>query len=112
MKLASPILVLPILLLGAGAMGQTADQGVSSIEVQPVDTALAAHIVNRAFVFDSRWHFGAEGPTRLMLEITTDTTQRDDAEGYSAATVEATAWELAAGGRKQLWNLREPGNAG
>ncbi len=112
MKLASPILVLPILLLGAGAMGQTSDQGVSSIEVQPADTALAAHIVNRAFVFDSRWHFGAQGPTRLVLEITTDTTQRDDAEGFTAATVEATAWELAGGGRKQLWNLREPGNAG
>ena len=47
MKLVSPILVLPILLLGASAMGQTADQGVSSIEVQPADTALGAHIVNR-----------------------------------------------------------------
>ena len=112
MKLVSPILVLPILLLGASAMGQTADQGVSSIEVQPAETAVAAHIVNRAFVFDSRWHFGAEGPTRLMLEITTDTTQRDDAEGFTAATVEATAWALAGGGRKQLWTLREPGNAG
>ena len=69
MKLVSPILVLPILLLGAAAMGQTADQGVSSIEVQPADTAVSAHIVNRAFVFDSRWHYGAPGPTRLMLEI-------------------------------------------
>ncbi|MFI5018639.1 MAG: hypothetical protein ACHQHK_11875, partial [Dongiales bacterium] len=54
----------------------------------------------------------AEGPTRLMLEITTDTTQRDDAEGFTAATVEATAWALAGDGRKQLWTLREPGNAG
>lgn len=113
MKPAFPFLVLPVLLALAGrAPAQTADQATSRIEVQPSGEAVSAHIVNRDFVFDSRLQWGQEHPTRLMLEITTDTTQRDDAEGYVAATVDVTAWELTAAGRQELWRLSEPGTAG
>jgi hypothetical protein len=113
MKLAFPLLALPVLLALAGrAPAQTADQATSQIEVQPSGEAASAHIVNRDFVFDSRLQWGQEHPTRLMLEIATDTTQRDDAEGYAAATVGATAWELTGSGRRELWHLSEPGNAG
>ena len=77
---------MPILLAATSALAQTTDQASSSIDVQQTGEAAAAHIVNRDFVFDSRlMKWGAERPTRLMLEITTDTTQRDDAEGFAAA---------------------------
>jgi hypothetical protein len=114
MKPAFSTLALPLLLAAATAPAQTADQATSRIEVEQSGQAASAHIVNRDFVFDSRLQWGGEHPTRLMLKITTDTTQRDDAEGYAAATVSATAWELerAGAGRRQLWSLSEPGNAG
>ena len=113
MKSALAILALPILLAATSAVAQTTDQASSSINVQQTGEAATAHIVNRDFVFDSRlMKWGAERPTRLMLEITTDTTQRDDAEGFAAATVGATAWELGGATRRQLWSLSEPGNAG
>jgi hypothetical protein len=77
------------------------------------DGAAAARIVNRDFLFDSRYAaYGAPHPTRLMLEVTSDTTQRDDAEGYAAATVAATAWEITSAARRQLWSLSQPGTSG
>jgi hypothetical protein len=110
--------VLPLVFLTAlsgvaqsgAAHAQTTDQASSTIELHPQGEGMAAHIVNRDFVFDSRLQYGAPQVTRLMLEITTDTTMRDDAEGFAAAKVTATAWAIEAAGRRQLWTVSEPGD--
>ncbi len=112
MRIVSALLGLLLLLDAGAARAQAADSATSSIEIRLQDGAARAHIVNRRFIFDSRWRFGGEGPVRLMLEVTTDVTERDDAEGFSEATVAATAWRVAADGRRQLWSVQEPGDQG
>jgi hypothetical protein len=112
MRIVPPLLALLLLLDAGAAHAQATDSASSSIEIRLREGAAEAHIVNRRFIFDSRWRFGGEGPVRLMLEVTTDVTERDDAEGYSAATVAATAWQVAADGRRHLWSLTEPGDQG
>ena len=88
MNILPPLLglLIGVAMGGASAGVAAAEAGgtaSSSIDIRLRGSAAEAHTVNRSFVFDSRWRFGGEGPVRLMLEIATDVTQRDDAEGFA-----------------------------
>ena len=84
MNILPPLLGLLIgVAMGGVAAAEAGSTASSSIDIRLRGSAAEAHTVNRSFVFDSRWRFGGEGPVRLMLEIATDVTQRDDAEGFA-----------------------------
>jgi len=111
MRFACLFAALPFL-LPSPALAQAVAKAQSSIEIGPGGEGVQARIVNRDFLFDSRLSYGAEHPTRLMLEMTTDTTQRDDAEGLTAATVGVKVSRIVAGALQPLWSGQESGDRG
>ena len=77
-------------------------------------SSLQLHSVNRTFLFDNRLqHWGDNVPTRILIQLDVDTTQRDDAEGYEKDIVSATAWRIDASLKRiKLWSVSEPGDRG
>lgn len=96
----------------AGAQTYTAPGSVTSFTM--VGTTLQVHSINRTFLFDNRLqHWGDNEPTRVLVQLDVDTTQRDDAEGFEKDSVTATAWRIENSlKRRKLWSVTEPGDMG
>ena len=103
---------LSCLLAGAGeAQTYTAPGSVTTFE--KVGSALQLHSINRTFLYDTRLqHWGANEPTRIIVQLDVDTAQRDDSEGFIKDSVKATAWRIEDSlKRAQLWSVTEPGDS-
>ena len=94
------------------ARAQTYDAPASVTTFEKVGPALQVHTINRTFLFDSRLHWGDSEPTRVVLQLVVDTTQRDDTEGLLKDSVSATVWRMNGVKRVRLWSLTEPGDSG
>ncbi len=111
------LLVLGAVLCALGlprdAGAQITEQATSNAAIRPQGPAMEAHLLNRNFLFDSRLHYGADAPTRLLMRLDTETIQRDDTEGLMQATVTARVWRLDSAGKQVwLWSTTEPGDMG
>ena len=100
--------------LACGARAQTYDAPGSITSFEKVGTALQVHSINRTFLYDTRLqHWGADEPTRIIVQLDVDTTQRDDSEGYEKDSITATAWRIENSlKRTKLWSVTEPGDTG
>ncbi len=105
-------LALAVLLQPANARAQTYDAPASVTIFEKIGPALQVHTINRTFLFDCRLHWGDSEPTRVVLQLVVDTTQRDDTEGLLKDSVTATVWRLDGVKRVRLWSLTEPGDSG
>src|SRR5262249_36527553 len=101
------------LLFSPNARAQINDKATSNVAVRAQGPAMEAHILNRNFLFDSRLHWGADAPTRLLMRLDVETIQRDDTEGLMRSDVTATVWRLDTAGKQiWLWSTTEPGDLG
>ncbi len=97
----------------ASAQTQTYDAPRSFTVFEKAGSAVQTRAVNTTLLVDSRLHWGADEPTRTVVQLVTDTTQRSDAEGFLKDSVTATAWRIdGAFKRTPLWSIREPGDMG
>jgi hypothetical protein len=95
------------------APAQTYDAPRSFTHFEKVGSAVQIRSVNATLLVDSRLHWGADEPTRTIVQLVTDTTQRSDAEGFLRDSVSATAWRIdGAFKRTPLWSVTEPGDLG
>ncbi|HEY2891662.1 MAG TPA: hypothetical protein VGJ31_13585, partial [Dongiaceae bacterium] len=95
------------------APAQTHDAPRSFTVFEKVGSAVQVRTLNATLLVDSRLHWGADEPTRTVVQLVIDTIQRSDAEGFLKDIVTATAWHVdGAFKRIPLWSLTEPGDMG
>jgi hypothetical protein len=100
-------------LFARDATAQITDNTTSTVAIRAQGSAMEVHTLNRNFLFDSRLHYGADAPTRLLMRLDVETIQRDDTEGLMQAAVTARVWRLdSADKRVWLWSTMEPGDMG
>ena len=105
--------VLCALLFSRDASAQITENATSTVAVRSQGPAMEVHTLNRNFLFDSRLHYGADAPTRLLMRLDVETIERDDTEGLVQATVTARVWRLDSAGKQVwLWSTMEPGDMG